>query len=153
MIRILAAIVGREAARGKPIETLDQHVAGISSRLTRQPGEDGEAAEAIHQDVHCLLPAEEQRIAFPVADLGALIGGRRPGVDERALGNRAGVHPPALAPTALLLAPAKILVELLLPTQGRVVVEAVDGLVVDHRPALLPPQSTGDLLGGPALLE
>ena len=99
MIRILAAIVGREAAMGKPIETLDQHVAGISSRLAGQPGEDGEAAEAIHQDVHGLLPPEKQRIAFPVPDLGTLIGGRRPGVDERAVGNRAGMHPPALAPT------------------------------------------------------
>src|SRR4030067_803965 len=98
MIRILAAIVGREAAMGKPIETLDQHLAGFSTPLPRQPGEDGEAAEAIHQDVHGLLPAEEQRIAFPVADLGALIGGRRPGVDERALGNPAGMPPRTLAP-------------------------------------------------------
>lgn len=29
----------------------------------------------------------------------------------------------------------------------------VDGLVVDHRPAVLPAQPTGDLLGGPALLQ
>src|SRR3989304_203044 len=113
MIRILAAIVGGEAAVWKRIEPCDQHLAGVSSRLARQLGKDGEAAEAIHQDIHRLLPPEEQRIAFPAADLAAVVGGRRPSVDERPAGNRASVHPAALAPTALLLAPAKVLVELL----------------------------------------
>jgi hypothetical protein len=57
-----------------------------------------------------LVMAEEQRIALPMADLGALSGGWRPGVDEQALGNGAGVGSPTFTPRALLLAPAQVLV-------------------------------------------
>lgn len=118
MMRILAAIVGGEAAAWKWIEPCDQHLAGVMSRLAGQRRENGEAAEAIHQDIHRLLPSKEQRIALPVADLSPLIGGRWTGVDEQTACNRAGLHPTPRAPAALLLAPAQILVELLCRPNG-----------------------------------
>jgi len=130
-----------------------EHLAGVLSRLAAEPGDDGETAEALDEDIESLVMAEEQGIALPMADLHALSSGQGAGVDEQALGNGADVAPAALTPRALLLAPAQVLVQLLLTPQGRLIDEAVDGFMVDHASTLLNPQSPGDLLRRQALLQ
>ncbi len=114
MIAILAAVVRRDAGVGQPGEPIHENVVGLLSGLAAEPGDEGEATEPIDQHDEGLVMAEAQGLAFPMADLGALIGRWRPGVDEQALSNGAGTASVTLTPRTLLLAPTQVLRLLLL---------------------------------------
>ena len=137
--------------RGEPVqEVLNDGLGGLAG-LT---GEAEEAGRAFMNHEHRLaILSEEHEISFPVAGKGAVVGLRGTIVNRDAVGEEVDGAAPAAAQTAAtrFVAGQETMPVILL--SGAVVDKAVDRLVTDPGWALEVAETTGDLLGGPALFQ